>query len=256
MLARSHRSLEGIAMEVARGVHRLTKGVVNWYVIDDGGKLVVVDAGAPGDWDLLATTVGRLGRRLADVEAVLITHAHSDHIGFAERARTTTGAQVWIHEADADIARGGKAPRNDGGIPRYLLRAEFYRTLFSLLRRGAGRIVPVRELSTFSDGEVLDVPGRPRVLNLPGHTAGSAALHLESRGVLLTGDALCTRNPLTGRVGPQIMPSGLNRDTAAALNSLHLLEGVTAGVLLPGHGEPWRDGVEEALRAARNAGPS
>jgi glyoxylase-like metal-dependent hydrolase (beta-lactamase superfamily II) len=243
-------------MEVAAGVHRLTKGVVNWYLIEDGGKLALVDAGTPGDWDLFVLTIGRLGRRLGDVEAVLITHAHSDHTGFAERARTTTDARVWIHEADAALARGGKPPKNDGGIPRYLMRAEFYRTLFSLLRRGAGRIVPIRELSSFSDGQVLDVPGRPRVLTVPGHTEGSAALHLENRGVLLTGDALCTHNPLTGRVGPQIMPSGLNRDTTAALNSLSLLESVTAGTLLPGHGEPWRQGVPEAVRAARNAGTS
>jgi glyoxylase-like metal-dependent hydrolase (beta-lactamase superfamily II) len=93
-------------------------------------------------------------------------------------------------------------------------------------------------------------------VHAPGHTAGSAALLLEGRGVLLTGDVLATRNPLTGRLGPQIMPSGLNRDTPQALRSLAALEGVAADVVLPGHGEPWTDGVAEALRLARAAGPS
>ena len=64
------------------------------------------------------------------------------------------------------------------------------------------------------------------------------------------------RNPPTGRVGPQIMPSGLNRDTPQALRSLDVLEGVPADVLLPGHGEPWTEGAAEAARLARVAGPT
>jgi glyoxylase-like metal-dependent hydrolase (beta-lactamase superfamily II) len=111
-------------------------------------------------------------------------------------------------------------------------------------------------VSVFADGETLEVPGRPRAVHAPGHTPGCAALLLEGRRVLLTGDVLATRNPLTGRVGPQIMPSGLNRDTPQALRSLDLLDGVPADVLLPGHGEPWTEGAAEAARLARVAGPS
>ncbi|MGH3076330.1 MAG: MBL fold metallo-hydrolase, partial [Gaiellales bacterium] len=74
-------------MQIAEGIHRLTQGVVNCYLIEDGGKLTLVDAGAPGDWGLLVATVSSLGRSLGDLDAVLLTHAHSDHTGFAERAR-------------------------------------------------------------------------------------------------------------------------------------------------------------------------
>lgn len=243
-------------MQIGEGVHRLTPGVCNFYLIEDGGKLVLVDAGAPRDWDLLVQTLPALGRRLEDLEAVLITHAHSDHTGFAERARTTTGAPVWIHQADAAVAKGAKPGKNDGKARSYLLRVEFYRTLFSLTRRGATKLIPIREVSTFADGEMLEVPGRPRVVHAPGHTPGSAALLLEGRRVLLTGDVLATRNPLTGRVGPQIMPSGLNRDTPQALGSLDVLDRLPADILLPGHGEPWTEGAAEAARLARAAGPS
>jgi glyoxylase-like metal-dependent hydrolase (beta-lactamase superfamily II) len=200
-------------LEVAAGIQRLTRGIVNFYLIDDGGKLVLVDAGTPRDWDLLVRTITGLGRRLEDLDAVLITHAHSDHTGFAERARTTASARVWIHEADVAVARGGRQPKHDGKMAPYLGKAEMYRTVFSLTRRRALSIVPIVELSSFSDGEVLDVPGRPRVVHAPGHTAGNAALLFESRGVVCTGDALVTRNPLTGRVGPQIMPAAFNADT-------------------------------------------
>ncbi|HSP65820.1 MAG TPA: MBL fold metallo-hydrolase, partial [Candidatus Deferrimicrobium sp.] len=160
-------------MEVAAGVHRLTKGVVNWYVIEDGGKLTIVDAGTPGDWELLVETVGRLGHALGDIHSVLVTHAHADHTGFAERTRTTAGSKVWIHEADAEVARGARQPKVDGNLLKYLVRVETYRTVFSLVRRGATKVVPIHELSTFADGEVLDVPGRPRVVHAPGHTVGT-----------------------------------------------------------------------------------
>jgi glyoxylase-like metal-dependent hydrolase (beta-lactamase superfamily II) len=243
-------------MQVKEGIHRLTQGVVNFYLVEEGGRLLLVDAGAPGDWDLLVRAVAALGRRLDDLEAVLLTHAHSDHIGTAERVRSTAGAPVWVHQADAARATSGAAPKNDGRVRSYLLRAEFWRTTISLARRGAIRIVPVREVATFADGETLELPGRPRAVHAPGHTPGSAALLLEGRRVLLTGDVLATRNPLTGRVGPQIMPSGLNGDTPQALRSLSALDGIPADVLLPGHGEPWAEGTAEAVRLARAAGPS
>lgn len=243
-------------MQVAAGVHRVTRGVVNWYLIEDGGRLALVDAGTPRDWRALVETVAALGRTLDDIEAVLLTHAHGDHTGFAERARTDARARVLVHESDAEGARTGKVGPRDGSIRDYLGRAEFYRTFISLVRRGAGRIVPIKVLTTFADGEVLDVPGRPRVIHAPGHTAGCCALLLEDRRLLFTGDTMVTHNPLTGRPGPQVMPSGFNADTPAALRSLDLLAGAPADTVLPGHGDPWRDGVAAAVDAARRAGRS
>jgi glyoxylase-like metal-dependent hydrolase (beta-lactamase superfamily II) len=84
-----------------------------------------------------------LGRGLDCLDAVLITHAHSDHTGVAERARTTATAPVWLHHADAAVAKGAKPTKNDGKARSYLLRVEFYRTLVSLARRGATKLIPI-----------------------------------------------------------------------------------------------------------------
>ena len=51
-------------MQVAQGVHRVTGGVCNFYLVEEGGRLLLVDAGAPRDWDLLVRTLPALGRRL------------------------------------------------------------------------------------------------------------------------------------------------------------------------------------------------
>lgn len=242
-------------MEVADGVQLLTQGVTNFYLIGESGKFTVVDAGTPGDWDFFARSLTAVGQ-LVDLEAVLLTHAHPDHTGFAEKARSETPARVWVDADDAESARTGQVGKKDGSIPHYLFRAEFYRTFLSLGRRGAARMIPIKEVSSFTDGETIDIPGRPRAVHAPGHTPGSAALLLEDRRVLFTGDVLCTRNPFTGRLGPQIMPAGLNEDTAEALRSLDTLTGVTADVILPGHGDPYRDGVPAAVAAAKAAGRS
>jgi glyoxylase-like metal-dependent hydrolase (beta-lactamase superfamily II) len=243
-------------MEIAPGVHRLTNGISNWYMFEDGGKFVLADAGATRDWRLLLSTLQTLQQPLESVEAILLTHAHSDHTGFAEQARSEAGTTVYVHDADAEVAKTGKPPRTDGSYVPYLLMRESYRTLFGLMRHGGLRIIPVKEVSTFADGEMIDIPGHPRVVHMPGHTAGSAALWFESRSAVCTGDCLVTRNPMTGRRGPQIMPASLNVDTNGALNSLAALERVSAELVLPGHGEPWKHGAAEALRLAKLMGRS
>jgi glyoxylase-like metal-dependent hydrolase (beta-lactamase superfamily II) len=243
-------------IEVAQGIRRLANGVANFYLIQESGKLVLVDAGAPKDWALFTQAALDLGKAVSDLDAVLLTHAHTDHTGFAELARSTTGARVWIHEYEVQAARTGKVGPRDGRTSAYLLRGAFWRTALVLGMRGATKIIPIQEISGFSDGEVLDVPGSPRVVHAPGHTDGSAALLLEGRSILFTGDVLCTHNAYTGRIGPQIMPSALNANTPQALASLANLNSIKADVLLPGHGESWNGGVEEAIRQARAAGPS
>ena len=87
------------------------------------------------------------------------------------------------------------------------------------------------------------------------YTPGNAALFMEARGVLLTGDALVTHNILTGRTGPQIMPAAFNRDSRQALQSLDELP-TTPMTLLPGHGDPWTQGAAEAIRIAKRTGIS
>jgi glyoxylase-like metal-dependent hydrolase (beta-lactamase superfamily II) len=195
-----------------------------------------------------------LGASLHDVEAVVLTHAHPDHVGIAERLRTEAQAKVYVHEADAQMARTAKGP-TPTGLVRYLWRPTTWRLLAHFAGNGL-RTPRIADVTTFTDGDVLDVPGRPRVIATPGHTYGHCALHLEGDGVLFTGDALCGTNPFTGRRGPQIMPTPVNSSTDQALASLDRIAGADAGHLLFGHGDPWTGGALAAVERARELGPS
>jgi glyoxylase-like metal-dependent hydrolase (beta-lactamase superfamily II) len=121
----------------------------------------------------------------------------------------------------------------------------------SLLIDGATRTPPVAALSELADGEVVDVPGSPRVVHAPGHTAGSCALLLEQRSLLFSGDALVTLDMTYGRTGPRVIRGPFSEDADQAVESLDLLAATQAETVLPGHGEPWLDGVASAVKIAR-----
>ena len=130
-------------------------------------------------------------------------------------------------------------------LPRVILR--------DTLRNGGMRPSKVADPETFSDGDVLDVPGRPKVIHTPGHTAGHSALLFEGKRVLFAGDAIITHELVTGGAGVRLMPHFVNEDNRACLVSLDRLEPVDADLVLVGHGTPWRDGPAAAARQARTA---
>jgi glyoxylase-like metal-dependent hydrolase (beta-lactamase superfamily II) len=235
-------------MKIAPGIHRIgDQSMVNSYLLEDAGEVTVVDAGLPGFYRDLPRELAAMGRTAADVRALLLTHGHSDHIGFAERLRRDQRVPVSVHEADAALARGEVRNPAKGTGPTRL--RPFLGFLWFGTLRGGLRTPKLQEVATFGDGATLDVPGSPRVILTPGHTPGSAVLHVASLDALFVGDALATYAVTTGARGPQVAP--FTADAAQAVASLARLEDVSAGLVLPGHGDPWTGGVQEAVRQVR-----
>lgn len=235
-------------MQVGSGIHRIGKNaIINSYLLEEAGEVTIVDAGLPGYWNDLPAELAAMGRSLEDVKAVLLTHGHSDHIGFAERIRRERGVPIHVLDRDAALARGEvKNPARGTGPIRVGALARF---IWYGLRHGMTGGARIAVVSTFGDGATIDVPGTPRVIALPGHTPGSAALHVPSRDALFIGDAMATYAVTTGFVGPTIAP--FSADPTEAVASLVRLDGVEAGLVLPGHGEAWTGGVAEAVRLIR-----
>jgi glyoxylase-like metal-dependent hydrolase (beta-lactamase superfamily II) len=243
-------------VEIVSGVYGLGIDMVNWYLVEDGGRLTAVDAGLPGFRDTLDSDLRAIGHGIGDVEAVVLTHCDSDHTGLA-RAFKEAGAELLIHAADERKLRK-PGPKSGDASPLHLAsilwRPGTIRLFREFAKYGGARPKGVEPTGTFADGDLLDVPGRPRVVATPGHTEGHCAIHFEGRGMLFAGDALCTWHPISGRTGPQLMPSAFNVSNEQALASLSTVEGVDAHTLAVGHGAPWREGAGAAAQRAREVG--
>lgn len=119
------------------------------------------------------------------------------------------------------------------------------------LRKNGLRTTYVSEVVEVSDGQVLDLPGSPVIVPMPGHSPGSVAVHVPVADAVCVGDALTTRHVLTGRTGPQPAPFTDDPDRSRA--SLEQLAALSASWVLPGHGAPWHRSPAEAAEAVRKA---
>lgn len=236
-------------MELAPGLHRIGNDLIAVHLVVTAEGVTVIDAGLSGHERELRRELAGLGLGIGDLRGIVLTHGDADHLGFAERLRARHGVPVWVHAADAARAKGEERPGSPSwGRPRI---GALLRFLGYSVAKGGLRTRHLAEVRTAQDGDVLPLPGAPRVIALPGHSAGSIAVHVPALRALLVGDALTTRNVLTGGTGAQ--PAPFTDDPEGAHAALARLEGIEADWVLPGHGPVWTSGVPALLAAYRAA---
>ena len=210
-----------------------------WYVIEESGRLTLIDAGFPGHYRVFRHGIARLGFSVDDVAGIVLTHAHTDHTGFAARLSRESGAPIFVHHDDATKARSILQ------LPWLTLLGNAWRPwgsgmLWHATMNGIFTCPRIRQVDTFTDGQELDLPGRPVVIHTPGHTPGHVSLHVKSASSLLAGDAVLTQSLRTGRSQPPLVPERpYNMDDQEARRSILRLRGLGEVTVLPGHGRAW-----------------
>ncbi|MET9774089.1 MBL fold metallo-hydrolase [Streptomyces sp. NPDC006367] len=238
--------------QVADGTYLVHGSHTNWVLLAEGDAVTLVDTGYPGDRGLLLDSLARIGSSPEAVTAVLITHAHNDHLGSAEHLRAAHGTPVLLHEAEVPHARRDFLQQvSVGTVLRNGWRPGVLPWAVHVIRRGGTEHHPVTAPAPFPADGALDLPGRPVPVHTPGHTDGHCAYHLPDAGVVISGDALVTGHATSRLRGPQLLPGMFHHDRERAAASLDVLAELDGDVLLPGHGPLHRGPVGDAARQAR-----
>ena len=246
------------ALERAReaGVHRLqiptpfAVGRVNCYLIEDE-PLTLIDTGPNSgkSLDELEQQLSALGRSLEEIELVVLTHQHIDHLGLVEIIAARSGAQVaaidvvvpFVENFGDDIELDDRFAAElmlRHGIPEDVVIA--LRSVSRSFRAWGAKAKVTRPLR---DGELLRFRDRAlEVQHRPGHSPSDTLFWDRERRILICADHLIAHissNPLISRPldGSDERPRAL----MTYLDSLSRTRELDARILLPGHGEPITD---------------
>ena len=220
-------------MQIAPGVHQVRMlGGDAFLLVED--RLTLIDAGMVGSRMLLERYLRSIGRRLDELDRIICTHGHPDHIGgVGELVGDRDDIDVLIHPADLT------------GLQRPLREA-----LATTESRGErrGRIIQYLTRTpaaptTIEDGATLPMLGGLRIVHTPGHTPGSICLYLEDSRVLFTGDVLqVIRGKLT------YAHPFFSHDHLGARASVERLAALDVETIALSHYPPWRADANAALR--------
>lgn len=247
--------------QVSDTVHVVHGSNTNWVILKDpgGDEVTLIDTGYPGDRAALLDSLAAVGSSPEAVAAVLITHAHNDHLGSAEYLAATYHTPVYLHEAEVPHARRDFLQQvSVGQVMAQAWRPRVARWTLHVWRSGGMEQHPVTGPRPFPGGAVgdrpgepLDLPGRPVAVHTPGHTSGHCAYHLPESGVVISGDALVSGHAISPVKGPQLLHEMFHHDLGQAVTALDTLGALAGDVLLPGHGPVHHGPVSEAAALAR-----
>ncbi len=242
-------------------IHRLSiptpfaVGRVNCWLVEDD-PLTLVDTGPNSGkaLDELEQALAAHGRRVEDLERIVLTHQHVDHEGLIGVLARRSRAEVCVLDRLAPLVEDFSAAQeaDDELAERLMLRHGIPREVVMAVRsvartfRGWGAAAEVT--TRLPDGGELRFADRTlRVRHRPGHSPTDTLFHDEARGVVIGGDHLLqhiSSNPLLQRPvgGPSGDPDAPPRALLTYLRSLEqtrAMDGVE--VVLPGHGDPVTD---------------
>jgi glyoxylase-like metal-dependent hydrolase (beta-lactamase superfamily II) len=249
---------EALEKAALAGIHRLriptpfAVGRVNCYLLEDE-PLTLIDTGPNSGkaLDELQAQLAQHGHSIDDLELVILTHQHIDHLGLVEIVARHSGAEVAALGLAAErLANFGEdAEREDSFAVELMLRngipQEVAFALQSVSRSFRGWGSPAEVTRPLEDGQAM--PFRDRVLQAlhrPGHSPSDTVFWDERRRILIAADHLLAHissNPLITR--PLDGSSRRTQALVTYIESLRRTRKMPAELVLPGHGEPVVDHV-------------
>jgi glyoxylase-like metal-dependent hydrolase (beta-lactamase superfamily II) len=224
------------ATEIAPTVWRIPtvgRSAVNSYAfVESDGSVTLVDCGLKSAPAKIVAGLAHMGKRVADVNRILLTHMHRDHAGGTAEMASLTGAPVAAHADDARYGPAGRAPELDHTL-----------LLGRLFDRRPAKYKPFEVGKQLRNGEVLEAGGGLRVIHTPGHSPGHISLLHEPTRLLITGDAIFNVLGLRYSIKTFCTDFRMSRETA------HLLGELDYDIAAFTHGPEIKESPREKIRA-------
>jgi glyoxylase-like metal-dependent hydrolase (beta-lactamase superfamily II) len=215
---------------MAVGIFEIDLGFDQCYVLKADG-VIAVDAGAPEKGKHFARGLQKASINPRDVQLVVITHGHWDHIGSAREIKSITGAKLAMHHRDASWLEGSLKLLSPGVTPWGRAFIRIHELFMPLITISAVKV----DVLLGDEGLPLADYGIPgKVFYTPGHTAGSVSVLLDT-GEAFVGDLAMNRFPL--RLFPGLPIFAYDLDAVSASWKLLLAHG--ARTVYPAHGKPF-----------------
>lgn len=227
--------LEAGMERVADGVYQVKKGFRSFIVDGDDG-LTLVDTGLPKRAGAVTQGIESIGRSIADVRSIVLTHSHTDHVGNAARLKRDSQAEIYCSRADAPAVRG----EEKSTTPPFMDQTpwQILKPLFGLLPAAE----PAAVDHEIEAGLVLSLPEDLTAVPTPGHTAGHTSFHLErAGGILFVGDAALHKRGSVSR-------GWFNRATPDMDKAIRSLAELDFAIACFGHADPLTDGAGGAFK--------
>jgi glyoxylase-like metal-dependent hydrolase (beta-lactamase superfamily II) len=249
---------EALARAARAGIHRLPLptpflvGPVNCYLIEDE-PLTLVDTGPNSGvaLDELERALAAHGHRIEDLELLVITHQHMDHVGLLEILAARSGAEVAALDLLGPyLAEFEQSMDGDDRFAETLMRTHgvaedvvvALRAVASAFRAWGSSAQVTRPLR---DGDTLTLRDRTlRVLHRPGHSPSDTVFLDEDRAILLVGDHLIAHissNPFVSRPLGAAPDVERPRALLTYIESMRATRELSPTLTLPGHGDPILD---------------
>ena len=227
-------------MQIAPGIYSMGQrrgGNVHAVLLDDGHGLTLIDTLYDTDAQIILSEIKSLGKRVTDLNRIILTHGHRSHVGGLATLKRLSRATVYSHDWEAGIIAGERQAQRVSAVPQRPFQ------VYSLqlgLALGLGKHPPCPVDQNLRDGDFV---GPLTVIHVPGHTPGSLAFYWPERRALFAGDVIATW-PETALGWP-----GLTLDNKQNTESVgHLADVTDAEILCVGHGEPVLAGAAETIR--------
>jgi len=196
------------------------------YFIENGNKSILVDAGNKRQTNKICKAIQKAGYDITSVTAIILTHAHYDHVGSLAKLKELTGAKVYVHTDDYSAYQSGYSGLPDGTTKLFRMLVGIGRKFLKKL----GSFEPVEpDVEIQNSYSLKELEINAYILPTPGHTSGSVSLVLEDTHVFVGDTAF---NVFPGTVFPPFA-----NQTDELIHSWKILLDTGAGIFWPGHGK-------------------